>query len=184
MEDHGPWKTLDTAVGFESPWIRVDHSNVITPGGSEGTYSVVHFKNLAIGIVPIDADGYTWLVGQYRYPLKEYSWEIPEGGGDLNTDPLISASRELSEEVGIKAEKYRQILKMHLSNSASDELALVYLATELSFHEAAPEDTEDLAIKKVHISEFFRMVDSHEITDSLSVAAAHKLQLMQFKGEI
>jgi len=183
MKVHGPWKTLKTEVGYESPWIRVDHSEVLNPAGNPGTYSVVHFKNLAIGIIPIDENGYTWLVGQYRYPLKEYSWEIPEGGGDPNLDPIDSAKRELLEETGIKANNWKLISKMHLSNSASDELALIYLATDLSFHEAEPEETEELEIKKIHLSEFFKLVNSNEITDSLTVAAAQKIELMQLKNE-
>ena len=183
-EDHGPWKTLSTAIGYESPWIRVDHSDVLNPAGNPGTYSVVHYKNIAIGIVPIDEDGYTWLVGQYRYPLKEYSWEIPEGGGSLDVSPIESAKRELLEETGIQAEELKLISKMHLSNSTSDEVALIYVATGLSFHHAEPEETEDLQVKKVHLSAFFKMVESQEITDSLTVAAAYKLELMQLKNEI
>lgn len=184
MEQHGPWKTVSTETKYDSPWISVKHSEVINPAGNPGTYSVVHFKNLAIGIVPVDEDGYTWLVGQYRYPLKEYSWEIPEGGGNRETDPVESAKRELIEETGIKAKNWKLISKMHLSNSATDELALVYLATDLSFHEAEPEETEDLKVKKVHLTDFFRMVKNHEITDSLTVAAALKMELMFLKNEI
>ncbi len=184
MKKHGPWTTLDTSVGYESPWIRVDHSEVLNPAGNPGTYSVVHFKNIAIGIVPVDEDGYTWLVGQFRYPTKEYSWEIPEGGGPLDQDPIESAKRELLEETGLKAENWELVLKMHLSNSVSDELALIYLATGLSQHEPEPEETEDLAIRKIHLTEFFDLVRKHEITDSLSVAAANKLELMLLKDEI
>ncbi|MFT7613890.1 MAG: ADP-ribose pyrophosphatase [Parvicellaceae bacterium] len=183
MKTHGPWKTLQTEVGYESPWIRVDHSEVLNPAGNPGTYSVVHFKNIAIGIIPIDEEGNTWLVGQYRYPLKEYSWEIPEGGGDPNIDPIESAQRELLEETGIKAKNWKLINTMHLSNSASDELALIYLATDLSFHKSSPEETEELEIKKIKLTDFFTQVDSGEITDSLTVAAAQKVELMLLKNE-
>lgn len=184
MIDHGPWKTVSTEIGYESPWIRVDHSDVINPAGNPGTYSVVHFKNIAIGIIPVDEEGNTWLVGQYRYPLKEYSWEIPEGGGHPDIDPIESAQRELLEETGIKANKWRLICKMHLSNSVSDEVALLYLAEELSFHEAEPEETEDLAIRKIPLQQLFDEVEKQEVTDSLTVAAAHKLELMQLKNEL
>src|SRR5690606_26494206 len=103
------------------------------------------------GVVPMDADGQLWLVGQYRYPLKAYSWEIPEGGGPLDVDPLISAQRELLEETGIRAARWDLLLTMHLSNSVSDEQAFVYLATGLSYHDSQPEETEQLQLRRVSL---------------------------------
>src|SRR4051812_8944614 len=100
-EEKNPWTLLDKTVSYESPWIAVEHHNVLNPRGNPGTYSVVQFKKLAIGIVPLDHMGYTWIVGQYRYPLNTYTWEIPEGGGDKDADPVESAKRELLEECGI-----------------------------------------------------------------------------------
>ncbi len=172
------WQTLASAEKYDNPWIRVTEHAVINPGGGEGIYGVVQFKNLAIGIIPVDEAGYTWLVGQNRYPLKQYSWEIPEGGGKLDTDPLISAQRELLEETGLKAEKWTEIQRLHLSNSVSDELAIIYLAQGLTQHEAEPEETEDLALKKIHLSDAYQMVLSGEITDSITVVALLKAQLI------
>lgn len=184
MEIHGPWKTKNTKISYESPWIKVAHSEVITPGGSDGTYSTIHFKNLAIGIIPLDKEMNTWIVGQYRYPLRKYSWEIPEGGGKIGVDPIESAKRELLEEVGLKANEWQLIQKMELSNSASDEIALIYLAKDLEQHQPNPDDNEDLEIKKVSFDKFYEMILSGEITDSLSVAAGLKIKLMLLNNEI
>lgn len=172
------WKTLSSELIYESPWIAINKHQTINPAGNPAIYSVVNFKNKAIGILPLSNDGYTWLVGQWRYPLKQYSWEIPEGGGPLGEAPIDTAVRELKEETGIVAKKFEEIMQMHLSNSVSDEHAFVFLATGLSFEESEPEESEDLAVKKVHINEAFEMVMNGEITDSISVAAIFKVKYL------
>lgn len=178
------WKTLSSELIYESPWIALNKHQTINPAGNPAVYSVVNFKNKAIGILPLSDDGYTWLVGQWRYPLKQYSWEIPEGGGPLGEVPLDTAVRELKEETGIVARKFEEIMQMHLSNSVSDEHAFVFLATGLSFEDAEPEESEDLAIKKVHINEAFEMVMNGEITDSISVAAIFKVKYLLDNGKL
>jgi 8-oxo-dGTP pyrophosphatase MutT (NUDIX family) len=184
MNEENPWKTLDKNLVYESPWISVEHHNVLNPAGKPGTYSVVHFKKLAIGVIPLDDQNYTWIVGQYRYPLNTYTWEIPEGGGDRGVDPVVSAQRELLEECGIIAEEYIPIQQLQLSNSATDEVAFLFIARKLSFVESQPEETEQLMIKKVHFNELYRMVAEGEITDSLSVAAVLKVKLMMLNNEL
>src|SRR6201984_1224928 len=135
--DHiNPWTTLSSEPVHESPWIAVTKHDVLTPHGTSGTYSTVHFKNLAIGILPLDKDYNTWIVGQYRYPIDQYSWEIPEGGGQRDVPPLDSAKRELHEETGITAQKWTKIQEMYLSNSASDEFCILYIAQDLTFGES------------------------------------------------
>lgn len=178
------WKTLSTELIYESPWIAINKHQTINPAGNPAVYSVVNFKNKAIGVLPLSNDGYTWLVGQWRYPLEQYSWEIPEGGGPLGEEPIATATRELKEETGIVAKRFEEIMQMHLSNSATDEHAFIFLATNLSFEEAEPEESEDLAVKKVHINEAFEMVMKGEITDSISVAAIFKVKYLLEKGEI
>lgn len=177
-EQHNPWQIIGRKDQYENPWIKVVEYDVINPGGGKGIYGKVYFKNTAIGIVPFDEEGNTWLIGQYRFPIDAYSWEIPEGGGDMHTDPLISAQRELLEEAGIKAAKWDKILDMHLSNSVTNETCVVYLARGLSFHEAAPEESEQLTIKKLPFKKVFDMVISGEITDAVSVAAAFKVNYL------
>lgn len=170
-----PWKKLSEKMVYENPWIQVDEHKVLNPAGNEGIYGTVHFKNLAIGIIPIDQEGFSYLVGQYRFPLDAYSWEIPEGGGKLDIPPLDSAKRELEEETGIVAKKWVEIQRIHTSNSVTDELGIIYLAEDLSFHEANPDEDEILVVKKLHWKEMLEMVLNGEITDSLSVAGILKL---------
>jgi ADP-ribose pyrophosphatase len=179
-----PWTTLKSEQVYDSPWIGLTKHDVLTPGDNPGTYSVIHFKNLAIGILPLDKDYNTWIVGQYRYPIEQYSWEIPEGGGLRNVAPLISAQRELLEETGITATKWTKIQEMYLSNSASDEFCILYIAQELSFGEAEPEDNEQLELRKIHFDELYRMVESGEITDSLTVTTILKAKLMMLEGKL
>jgi len=178
MEEQNPWKTLESDLKYDNNWISVTEHQVINPSGGKGIYGEVHFKNLAIGILPLDEDYNTWLVGQYRFPLKAYSWEIPEGGGPLGEDPLESARRELLEETGMSASNWKEIQRMHLSNSVSDELSIIYVATGLIQGIAMPEETEELMVKKVPFDEAFEMVMKNEITDSMSVAAILKAKLM------
>lgn len=182
-ESENPWQIKSQNIVYENPWIQVKHYEVINPSGGDGIYGVVGFKNHAIGIIPLDENGYTWIVGQYRFPLDIYSWEIPEGGGLLNTTPLDSAKRELKEEVGISANKWTKIMDIHLSNSVSDELGFIYVAQELTFGETEHEDVEELRIRKVHFSELVEMVMNGKITDSLAVAGVLKLQLLINRGQ-
>jgi len=175
MEQHpNPWQILSAWAIYDNPWISVREDQVINPKGGNGIYGVVHMKNKAIGILPLDEDGYTWLVGQYRYPLEEYSWEIPMGGGPLEIDILESAKRELQEETGFTARQWTLIARIHTSNSVTDEEGFVFLAEDLTPGETAMEETEDLAIRKVHLREAVEMVMDNRITDSISVGGILK----------
>lgn len=169
-----PWKTLSVRNAYENPWIRVEHREVLNPSGGAGIYGVVHFKNTAIGIVPLDNEGYTWLVGQYRYTLDRYSWEIPEGGGPAGSDPLESAKRELLEETGITARIWTPLLEMHTSNSVTDEYGVAYMAQDLEMGKAQPEETEEIAVRRLPFSEAVEMVLRGEITDVFSMIAVLK----------
>lgn len=179
-----PWKTLQIDEVYNNPWIRITHREVINPAGNPGIYGVVHFKNLAIGIVPIDDEGNTWLVGQYRYTLNQYSWEIPEGGGPQHEDPLDTAKRELLEETGITAERWMKVLDFHTSNSVTDEAGTAFLAQGLSFGEAHPEDTEDITVRKMPLREAVQMVNNGQITDALTIMALLRVHYMITEGLI
>ena len=175
-ENHNPWQTLSTEVKYHNSWISVREDQVLNPGGGRGIYGVVSMKNKALGIVPVDADGNTWLVGQYRYPLNEYSWEIPMGGGLLEHDMLESAQRELKEETGLTAARWTRIARLHTSNSVTDEEGFVYLAEGLTAGEVEPEETEDLRLWKLPLAEAIRMVMDDRITDGVSVAGLLKAE--------
>ncbi len=183
-EQKNPWQIISAKQIYDNKWINVTEYDVVNPSGGKGIYGQVHFKNLAIGIVVLDENLNTWLVGQYRFTLNEYSWEIPEGGGALETDPLVSAKRELLEETGLIAKEWTPILKMHLSNSVSDEYAIIYLARQLEQHAPMPEETEQLVIKKIPFEEAWLMMENGKITDAMSVAALQKVKWMLASGEI
>jgi ADP-ribose pyrophosphatase len=176
--ENNPWKLIASKTAYENNWIEVQHQDVITPAGNPGIYGVIHFKNLAIGIIPLDENNNTWIVGQYRYPHKKYTWEIPEGGGKIGVDPIDSAKRELQEECGIIAHHWEKILEMDLSNSATDEKAILYVVRNLEFTNSEPEETEDLQVKKVPFETLFQMVMNGEISDAMTIAAVLKLKLL------
>jgi len=175
------WQTISSREVYENPWIKVDEHQVINPAGGKGIYGKVHFKNKAIGIIPLDKNNNTWIVGQHRYTLSEWSWEIPEGGGPIKVDTLASAKRELQEETGLKAKTWTEIARVHLSNSVSDEVGYVFLAEDLEEGEMQLEETEaDLKVKQVPFEEALKMVMKGEITDSLSVIGI--LKVARLKG--
>jgi 8-oxo-dGTP pyrophosphatase MutT (NUDIX family) len=179
-----PWKTTSEKVVYDNQWIDLTEYQVINPSGNPGIYGKVHFKNIAIGILPLDDDLNTYLVGQYRFALGQYSWEMPEGGGPLDVDPLESAKRELLEETGLKAQKWIEIQRMHLSNSVSDELSILYLARNLQQFEPEPEDTEQLIVHKLPFEEVYQMVCNGEITDAMTIVAVLKTRLLIIENQL
>ena len=177
-ETKNPWSTVSTRNIYDNKWISVREDAVIQPDGERGIYGVVHFKNIAIGVLAIE-DDYIYLVGQYRYPLERYSWEIPEGGCREGEDPLDAARRELEEETGLRAKNWRKLGESHLSNSVSDELAIWYVATELTLGERHPEGTEQLEVRRVPFVDALRMTLTGEITDSISQLAIMHFHLTE-----
>ncbi len=183
-ETTNPWQVLAEKNVYDNPWINVTEYDVINPSGGKGIYGKVHFKNKAIGILPLDELLNTYLVGQYRFTLNQYFWEIPEGGGPLGTDILESAKRELLEETGLVAAEWTKLMDFHLSNSVCDEHGQIFLAQQLTQQAPEPEETEQLQIKKLPFTEAYAMVEDGRITDSLSVAAIQKVQLMLLDGRL
>lgn len=183
-KENNPWVILKEEIKFETPWISVSKFDVLNPAGNPSLYGVVNFKNLAIGVLPLDPERNTWLVGQWRFPLKQYSWEIPEGGAPHGEEPLSAAKRELKEETGLIADNYRELCRMHTSNSVSDESAIIFLAQDLTQTIAEPEETEDLQIKKLPFEAAYQMVMNGQITDSLSMVAILKTKLLLDQGLI
>lgn len=179
--EKNPWEIVDSSTIYDNPWIQLIHYSVINPSGGAGIYGKVHFKNKAIGILAIDQEHNIYLVGQYRFPLEKYSWELPEGGGPLNEPPLEAAKRELLEETGLIAGHWVELLQLDMSNSVTDETAIVFLATELTQHQANPEETEELTVIKQPFSQVYDRVMNGEITDSITVAAILKLRVLGYE---
>ena len=169
------WKKLDSKIVYDNPWITVREDHVLNPGGGENQYGHVHFKNKAIAIVPLDQNRNTWLVGQDRYTLGAYSWEIPMGGATGDETPLAAAKRELKEETGLTAATWTEIMHLHLSNSITDEEGFVFTAEGLTEGEPEFDETEVLDVRKLPLSEALEMVNRGEITDAVSVAAILKV---------
>ena len=165
-----PWKTRSIKAIYSNPWISLEEHQVTNPAGNPGIYGKVCFRNQAVGIIPLDEHGNTWLVGQHRYTLDEWSWEIPMGGSPLGEDCAATARRELEEETGLVAATITQVLYLHTSNSITDEQAYVFLAQQLSPGETAFEETEDIEIHKLPLSEAVAMAQDGRITDAISIA--------------
>ena len=176
------WKTLSTKVVYENDWMQVRESAVINPGGGRNQYGHVHFKNVAVGILPIDDEDCTWLVGQSRFTLGAYSWELPEGGAQQGENWLEAAQRELKEETGLIASHWQELMRLHTSNSITDESAIVYVARGLTLGEPCHEETEDLSVRRVSVDQAVQMVLSGEITDAISVAALLRFQFSRTRA--
>jgi len=171
MSAHNPWKTLSKRTVYDNPWIRVEDHEVLTPAGRPGQYGKICFKNQAVAIVAMDHERNVYLVGQYRYTLGMYSWELPKGGAPLTEDPLSAAQRELKEETGLTAHRWRLLMSMHISNSVTDERGSMFLAEDLEQGRPQPDETEQLAVDKLPLAETIEWVRTGKITDAVSIAA-------------
>ena len=170
-----PWKTLSSSHKYENPWFSVREDQVVRPDRKNGIYSVVTAKRLATGILPLWDDGSLTLVGQYRYPLNEYSWEIPEGGGDPDESPLATAKRELREETGLEAASWEYLERIHTSNCFTDEVCHLFFALNLTQGLAEPSPEEILQVRRVSFREAVAMAMDGRITDSISIAGIFRL---------
>lgn len=171
-----PWTTLSTREAYANPWIRVREDQVLNPSGGPGIYGVVEYNNRAVGVVPIDDEGFTWLVGQWRYCHDSYEWEIPEGGCPAGEEPAECARRELLEETGIHAQVIEPLMVgLQLSNSTTNEVCDLFVARQLSFGAASPEETEKLNVMRLPLSEAIAMAKDGRIKDSPSVLALLRL---------
>lgn len=185
LKTHGePWGVSSQQIVYDNPWLTLTEYQAVAPTGRPALYGKVSFKNRAIGIVPLHADGTVTLVGQNRFPRANYSWEIPEGGAPLDENPLDGAKRELAEEVGLVAADWRLILSLELSNSITDEHGFGYLAMDLSPTAAAPDETEDLAVARVPFPEALDAAVAGHMPDALTVALLLRVHHMAVKGEL
>ncbi len=180
----GPWGVRADQTVFDNPWIQVIDYDVVRPDGSDGRYGVVRFKNRAVGVLPVGADGGIPLVGQHRFPHDEYSWELPEGGGPLGEDPLLAAKRELKEETGFSAANWLEFARFDISNSVTDEKAVCFLAWDLSAGAPAPDPTEQFSYDRVSFSTLHEMVLDGRIADSLTIVMTLKAAALAEAGRL
>ena len=179
----GPWTRRSRQLAYENAWITIWHDEVTRPDGQPGVYGVVHFANLAAGVLVLDDADRVLIVGQHRYPLDAWSWEIPEGGVPAGETALEGAQRELIEETGVEAADWRELARLHLSNSVSDELAILFLATGLTLGVATPEGTEALAVRWLPFDDVLAMTLDGRITDAMTVVAVERQALLRLRAD-
>ncbi len=180
----GPWTVETEATVYDNPWITVTDCRVVRPNGAPGQYGVVHFKNLAVGVLPLLDDGTVRLVGQHRFPHDAYSWEVPEGGGKLSVDPRVSAERELAEETGFRARHWLEMGAFDLSNSVTDERAVCFLAWGMEAGTPNPDGDEVLDHRTVRFSELHEMVLKGDIRDSMTIIMVLKARALAAAGRL
>jgi len=179
-----PWGIRTAKTVYRNPWITVREYQATAPTGAPALYGVVNFQNYALAILPVHDDGSITLVGQHRFALADYSWEIPEGGGPMGEAPLTGAKRELREETGLVAADWREVLRLQLSNSVTDETAVGFIATGLSQADSDPDETEAFQIAKVPFQEALDLVFRGMIVDVLTVAMLLRAYHMAKEGEL
>lgn len=183
-ETRDPWTRYEQKRLFENPWFTLETQDCLNPKGAPANYTWMHFKNRAVGIIPIHEDGTITLVGQYRYPLELYSWEFPEGGCSEGRELIETAAMELSEETGLRAQTFTPFLKFHTSNSVTDEYGELFLARGLTEGDAHPEDSEELQLRRVSLEDLLEEIENGKITDSITVMGAYKLALWKAQGKL
>jgi len=168
-----PYTVQDRKLLYDCPWIRVREDRFTHRRGGAGLYSVCGFRRTACGVIAVDQLDRVVLVGQWRYPLETYSWEIPEGGGEEHESPFTCIRRELGEETGLEARRWEPLAFCHTSNSSTDEETFLFFATDLQAlpQGHAPEDVEELAVHREPFEQCLARVLCGEITDSLSMVA-------------
>jgi 8-oxo-dGTP pyrophosphatase MutT (NUDIX family) len=182
--ESGPWVRRSRRTAYENPWLTIWHDEVDRPDGSPGIYGVVHFANVAAGVVALDDDDRIVLVGQHRYTLDAYSWEIPEGGVPDGEDPLEGSKRELREETGLEAAQWQELARVELSNSVTDEVAFLYLATGLTHGPSSPEPSEALEVRWVPFEDALSMTFDGRVADAMSVLAIQRVALLRGRGDL
>ncbi|MEM6627855.1 MAG: NUDIX hydrolase [Pseudomonadota bacterium] len=180
------WRIASARTMYDNPWIRVREYEALAPTGAPARYGLVEMKNLSTGVLPVESDGTTYLVGQDRFAFGRYSWELPEGGGPKEDDPKAAAARELAEETGFQAASWLTLMEdVHLSNSVTDERAFAFLAWGLSPIVGVDKDAvEDLALRRLPFGEALRMAADGEISDVFSLVMLFKTNHLLQSGAL
>lgn len=179
-----PWKDHGHSVFFESPWMKLTRHEATAPTGVRADYMVMRPQNMSVGVLPLHDDGTVTLVGQQRFALANWSWEMPEGGAPFDEDPLEGARRELAEEAGLAAAQWRQALKAEMSNSITDERALAWVAWDLTPAPLAPDPTEVIRAARVPFGDLLREIGRGAVRDMFTVATTLRAYHMAREGEL
>jgi 8-oxo-dGTP pyrophosphatase MutT (NUDIX family) len=179
-----PWKTLSSRVAYENTWIRVREDKVIRPDGGPGLYGVIEVRPSA-GVVALNERDEIVLVGQWRYTVNRYSWEIPRGGSHPGEDDLLEVGkRELAEEAGVLARDWRKIGTVDNANGVNSDSQTFYLATGLSETETNHDPEEEITVKWRPFAEALEMAMDGRITEVDSVAAILLTAQLRASGQI
>lgn len=179
-----PWRDEGSVVTFENPWLRLTRHEATAPTGVKADYVVMRPRNLSVGVLPVHEDGTVTLVGQQRFALMNWSWEMPEGGAPFDEDPIEGARRELAEEAGLAAAHWQAAYKAEMSNSVTDERAMAWVAWGLTPVPLAPDPTEIIRIARVPFAELLREIGTGAIRDMFTLATALRAYHMAREGEL
>lgn len=179
VASRNPWTTTASRVVYQNPWISVREDQVIRPDGRPGIYGVVDIRP-SIGVVALDDQDRIVLVGQWRYALNRYSWEIPRGGshpGEI--DMLTVAQRELAEETGVLAAHWRRLGPVDICNGVANDVQTLFLATGLTATDRRLDPEEDIAVEWHPFDEAVRMALDGRITEVCSIAAILQVAILR-----
>ncbi len=179
-----PWRSAGERVIFENPWMRLTRHPAVAPTGLEADYVVMRPRNLSVGVLPVHDDGTVTLVGQQRFALMNWSWEMPEGGAPFDEDPIEGARRELAEEAGLEARRWREALKAEMTNSITDERAMAWIAWDLSPAPSEPDPTEVIRVARVPFGDLLREIARGSIRDMFTVATTLRAYHMAREGDL
>jgi 8-oxo-dGTP pyrophosphatase MutT (NUDIX family) len=178
------WRSDGTETVFDNPWMAVTRHPATAPTGHAADYAVVRLKNVGTGVLPVYDDGTVVLVGQQRFALANYSWEMPEGGAPLDEDPFDGVRRELAEEAGLEAVHWASALSVEMSNSITDEIGKTWIAWDLSPVPVAPDPTEVIAVVRVPFMDLLDEIGRGTVKDAMTVATAYKAYHMALNGDL
>jgi 8-oxo-dGTP pyrophosphatase MutT (NUDIX family) len=178
LKQANPWTTKSSRIAYQNRWIRVREDRVIRPDGQPGVYGVVEVPP-SVGIVAINQKDHVVLVGQWRYTLNRYVWEIPRGGSDGHPDLMAVAQRELVEEAGVEAEHWQSLGTVDVCTGVTTDVQHLFLATSLRSSEAHHDAEEQIDVDWHPFEHVLEMTMAGQITEVCSVAAILKVARMR-----
>lgn len=174
-----PWITNSSRVVYQNTWISVREDQVIRPDGNPGIYGVVEIRP-SVGVLAMNDREEVVLVGQWRYAMNRYSWEIPRGGSHPGeTDMLAVAQRELMEEAGVVASDWEPLGKVDICNGVANDVQSLFFARGLSATNRQLDPEEEIALEWRPFETVLSMAMDGRITEVCSIAAILKVALLR-----